>query len=504
MENIVAVDEKYLSDDFAEELKNRIEELSRKLQQEQGAEVNEELVKEYEELWKDGIARVSTVAQYLKISLLVDNPFLGSILTQLCFIRYSAEVSTACTDGEYIIVNPFFLAKYSTACINFVLLHEIYHVVLGHPMRTKKLAQIKEIDHEVMNQAQDYIINYLITSDAGSGDVYGRSMVLLEGGLLLLDKAGGPVDLTEMNAETLYEQLMEGNKKQQGEQSEQQSKQSGQGGQRGEMLRSLPNTSEDTQSIAEQIANDVQPDSNVLENSVDENGEPFDKTKTKSEYDSFDTKLAQVFKDLRAMGYSPTGSFNRLVESHLRKTKVRWDIFLKRFLSSKVSDESSYDTPNRKYLCHDLIFPGAGGESPALDDIFCFFDVSGSIDEEEMLAILNNAYTISQKFNATLSIACWSTSISNVHNGVEPEDFEKIVGQLEVESGGTDVNGVYQYLEQKKPKCAAVVIFTDGMFTVPETVPLRLFRKTLVALFDTTSYDQELERMGRIVSIGEK
>ena len=137
-----------------------------------------------------------------------------------------------------------------------------------------------------------------------------------------------------------------------------------------------------------------------------------------------------------------------------------------------------------------------------LNDIFLFFDTSGSMSEDEITEILRNAYTIASNFNCTVSFAGWQNEIEDVHLNVKPENIQKELVSFKYSSGGTDVSCVFDYIEKNKVKSTAVIIFTDGYFTIP-TVPKRITRKCLIALSDTNSYDRRLETLGKVVSYKE-
>lgn len=515
-----------------EEYVNRAEELSQafsKLAESPDEEKYVELCKEYNKFYKSCIFKIDVLAKNLKILLMQNNPWLGGIMSQLCFIRYTTSIKTAATEGLHILVNPLFLAKMDEGIVNFVLLHEMYHVVLSHRARYESMEKIKAMNHRLFNYAADYIVNFNIHTDTMANVYSGIPIEFSDDFLFLRGDDNKLVDLTNVDAETLYERLADesyqpntrqnpsndqNNSDSDSSNSMQPMSSFGSGISTNQNQTNSNSTLEypnETARKAAELADTLKNSGSSLQEDItveipngensDGDGNMFSNSDTKVNSSELENKINQTFKDLKSMGYSPTGSFDRAVKFALTTTKIRWDLFLKRFLASKVTDETSYDTPNKKYLCHDIILPGPGGMEDSIDNVFCFFDVSGSISDAELLQILNNAYTISHNFNASLSVACWSTSVSSVINDIEPDSFQKVISQLDVQSGGTNISCVYDYVIRNRIKASAIVIFTDGFFSIPNDIPLWIFRKTLIALFDTREYNHELEALGKIVSI---
>ena len=71
-----------------------------------------------------------------KIRLLRKLPFYGDIVLKLGF-HEKKEIPTACTDGKNIYYNPSFFKKLTEGQRNYILMHEIFHVILMHPYRGK-------------------------------------------------------------------------------------------------------------------------------------------------------------------------------------------------------------------------------------------------------------------------------------------------------------------------------------------------------------------------------
>ena len=85
--------------------------------------------------------------------LLTLNGFYGLLLMHMKF-GLDETVSTACTDGEYILFNPDFMESLLDRELDFVLMHEVLHVALQHCFRAG------DRDPERFNIACDIVVKH--------------------------------------------------------------------------------------------------------------------------------------------------------------------------------------------------------------------------------------------------------------------------------------------------------------------------------------------------------
>ena len=87
-----------------------------------------------------------------RMRILCNNGFYGLLLMHMTYsIDESAE--TAWTDGKRIAFSPKFMDSLSDSELDFVLMHEILHVVLRHCARGENR------EHETFNIACDIVVN---------------------------------------------------------------------------------------------------------------------------------------------------------------------------------------------------------------------------------------------------------------------------------------------------------------------------------------------------------
>ena len=83
-----------------------------------------------------------------------------AVLGSLCSIKFTEQVSTACTDGRTIWFGTKFFSQLNEKEFCFVWLHELLHVALRHHLRRG------ERNHKRYNIAADYVINLILQSVA--------------------------------------------------------------------------------------------------------------------------------------------------------------------------------------------------------------------------------------------------------------------------------------------------------------------------------------------------
>ena len=87
-----------------------------------------------------------------RMRILADNGFYGLLLMHMGY-GVDENCSTAATDGKKIIFGPVFLEEISDRELDFVMMHEVLHVVLQHFLRQGKR------DGERFNIACDIVVN---------------------------------------------------------------------------------------------------------------------------------------------------------------------------------------------------------------------------------------------------------------------------------------------------------------------------------------------------------
>ncbi|WP_310410274.1 DUF2201 family putative metallopeptidase [Chamaesiphon sp. OTE_8_metabat_110] len=101
--------------------------------------------------------------QLISVSLLrlrMKSPFFGTLAMFARFVP-SDTIPTAATDGRDIFFNPQFLTSLPKAQQDGVLLHELIHAALLHPLR------LKQREPQLWNIAADIVVNGMISQQHG-------------------------------------------------------------------------------------------------------------------------------------------------------------------------------------------------------------------------------------------------------------------------------------------------------------------------------------------------
>ena len=94
-----------------------------------------------------------------RVGLLLRHPFFGNLATRLKIQACDDWCMTAATDGRNLYYNTQFFNAMSNKEIEFVIAHEILHMVYDH------LGRRQDRNPMLYNIAADYIVNNLLVRD---------------------------------------------------------------------------------------------------------------------------------------------------------------------------------------------------------------------------------------------------------------------------------------------------------------------------------------------------
>lgn len=401
--------------------------------------------------------------QRFKMELLRKMPFYGDILMHLVFVE-DKRIPTAATDGKTIWYNPNFLSGMNPGERNFVLMHEVFHVLLRHGIRNSDGKR----DKDIWNVACDIIVNDML--------------IKLQGHMRMANipfqkpSTGTFANINgDETAENLYEKIKADNAN------------------KNKYTRKLKIRMGYTgYGTYEQNMKDVDLPSDIrtFELSLDE-------------VNMNDQLLQEMIRTAAQKNRGTMGSYYipseiyALVESR----KLDWRRLLKDFLSQEIGDDSSYTTPERKYLHMDMILPGHSLTDETIEEVWAFVDSSGSVGHDEMAQFLTQLYRISREFKCVFNICYWDTAVTEVYKKILRED--DILKCIPHHSGGTDINCVYQWIRDNKVKPDVMLILTDGYFgrlTTP-TFSRQLGKKTILVLSSDIMINDDMKKIGKIAKL---
>ena len=408
---------------------------------------------------------VEQEVQRFRMTLLRKMPFYGDVVMRLPFAANPA-IRTARTNGYQIEYSPRFLAGLKPEQRSYVLMHELLHVILMH------CGRCLDRDPELWNVASDMVVNHTLDR-----------MRMTRGCGIALQRPPDGIFCQVNSMETvedLYEKLRQQN----------------QGRKKGQVIRYVYQKYWGQEAEAKIKARD-----DLI---IQAHGTAAGQREEGTTGPDWSAALVEaIVREALEKNRGDVGSY--LIPEVLLKPRARrllnWKQILRSFLTEEISEESSYITPERKYIHMDLILPGYSREEEALEEIWAFVDSSGSISMEELEKFLTQLAGICKEFKCAMNICYWDTELTDVYKHVSEE--KKIWECLPRHSGGTDINCVYRWLRKERLRPRVMLILTDGYFgNVQESdfIP-SLKNNTILVLSSDLRADENLRRIGKIARL---
>jgi predicted metal-dependent peptidase len=148
------------------------------------------------------------------------------------------------------------------------------------------------------------------------------------------------------------------------------------------------------------------------------------------------------------------GSVELILDKFL-KPKVPWEQALYLWFNDLLEEDFSWRRPNRRY--QDMYLPARITEEGRLEHLHFYWDVSGSISDDDALRFNSEVKYIKDTFNPLkLTLVQFDCVIQKIDefDDTTPFDRIKVVGR-----GGTDLRPVREHIMKEQP--TAAVIFSD-------------------------------------------
>ena len=319
----------------------------------------------------------------------------------------AARCPTAYTNGRDEVYGRAFVDKLNDAELRFLVLHECYHKLYRHLTTWEWMYR----EHKVAaNMACDFVINVKLVDDNTDG------FATMTGELKMgcFDPKYRGWDSAKVFADL------------------KQQAQSGKGGGSGQGTGFDEHGWDDAQ---EMTADEKQ----ELAREIDE----------------------AIRQGALAAGKAGSGADRDLTE--LMEPQVDWREVLRDFVTSTCvgSDYSTWRKPNRRYIGANIYLPS--GISERIGEIVVAIDTSGSIGGHELSAFLSEVGSIAETVSPeAVRVLYWDTKVcgDEEYKGDEVKNITKSTKPKG--GGGTTVECVPQYLQDKQIKAQCVIVLTDG------------------------------------------
>lgn len=368
-----------------------------------------------------------------RMRILCNHGFFGLLLMHVTY-SVSEEVETACTDGRGITFGTKFLDELSDNELDFVMMHEIMHIVLQHCIRRN------DRDAETFNIACDIVVN---------------SNILLENNMdlnsITLKKYGESMHLTPSGkeghyhtAEEVYEMLPKSGKKK---------------------------TCDGNSGCAVGRAKQIQANGGSGKAIWDDHS----RWGMCEEDDTLRDVWVKRFEDAaesisvrdpsNSRGLLPMFAKRRLEELH--KAQTDWRTILNDFIQEEVVDYSFYP-PDRRFDGSPFFLPDFNGTDEKVEDILFMIDTSGSMSDKMITAAYFEVKGAIDQFDGKLRgwLGFFDAAIIEPIEFSNEEEFRVI---RPAGGGGTDFQIIFEYVATRMTKQpASIIILTDGFCPFPQ------------------------------------
>lgn len=159
------------------------------------------------------------------------------------------------------------------------------------------------------------------------------------------------------------------------------------------------------------------------------------------------------------------------VKRDIEKRKNRvidWKAVLDEFVQEEVTDYS-FTPPDRRYTDGGFFLPDFNERDYTPKDILFMADTSGSVDRDVLSRVYSEISGAIEQFNGKL---CGKLGFfdTEVHDPIEFESVEEISAIIPYGGGGTSFYAIFDYVREHINEFvpAMIVIFTDGYASFPE------------------------------------
>jgi len=351
-----------------------------------------------------------------RVGLLLKHSFFGNLATRLTLVNADDWCPTAAVDGRRLYYNSRFVQTKTIPELQFLLAHEILHVIYDH------LGRRGDRDPQLANCAQDYVVNDdLVQHNIGDmikpclWDPKYRGMSWEE----VYDQLYDEVD--KVTLEQLVNQMIDEHLDGEGEGSG-----SGEG-------------------------NDDGKDGNQGKKPVLSDAE---REQIKQEIKEAMLTAAQT----SGAGNLPAG-VKRLIDT-MTDPKLNWRELIAQEIEACFKNDYSFTRPNKRGAHIDAILPGMIPGQKI--DVVVMSDCSGSMTDEMLRDQHAEVKGIMQSFeDFELHVATFDTKVYNFQT-FTPENIDELDDYQYNGGGGTEFMCVWDYLKDRDIMPKKLIMFTDG------------------------------------------
>lgn len=346
-----------------------------------------------------------------RIGLLLRHPFFGNMATRLRIQAADEWLMTAAVDGRNLFFNTQFFNAMNNKEVEFVIAHEILHMVYDH------LGRRDDRDPMLYNIAADYIVNNLLVRDR-----IGTKPKVVD--------CYQDFKYDKWTSEEVYDDLFKQAKK---------------------------NGEEFVKQLGEMLDEHLD-----LEGDGTEDGEGNGRPRySKAELDQIKDEIKEAMLQAASAagaGNLP-GEIARMIKE-ITEPKMDWRQLLRQQIQSTIRSDYTFSRPNRKGWHTGVVLPGMNFAETI--DICIALDMSGSIGNDQASDFLGEIKGIMDEYkDYQIKLWCFDTKVYN------EQDFSADCGEDLTEyklkgGGGTDFMCNWTYMKNHGIQPKKFIMFTDG------------------------------------------
>ena len=360
-----------------------------------------------------------------RVGLLLRHPFFGNMATRLRILAADDWLGTAAVDGRNLYYNTQFFNAMNNKEIEFVVAHEILHMVFDH------MGRREDRDPMIYNISADYIVNNTLVRDR-------------IGTIPSIVQCYQDFKYEGWTSEEVYDDVYEKAKEMGDEYLKQ----------LGEMLDEHLDSEDDGTGDGGNDDSEAE-DSNG--NATSSSKPKYSKEEIKQIKDEIKENMISAAQSAGA-GNVPAEVARMIKE--LTEPKMNWREILRQQIQSIIRSDYTFSRPSRKGQMSGAILPAMDFQDTI--DLAVAIDMSGSIGNkqgEDFLGEIKGIMDEYQDYN--IKIWCFDTQVYNEQDfssdgGEDLLDYEIIGG------GGTDFMANWTYMKDQDYVPKKLIMFTDG------------------------------------------
>ena len=385
-----------------------------------------------------------------RMRILICHGFYGLLLMHMTY-AIDETCKTAATDGQRIYFSPNFMDELSNSELDFVMMHEILHVVLQHCLRTG------DQEPERFNIACDIVVNSIILQ---SEHMNSRAITLKQYGESMHLAPDGQEGYT-YTAEQVYAMLPPTQKQRKPRFPSAETS--------GTLGKNQKNSRSTGSSMG--CAKQLQGKKGGHHASWDDHTRWGIEGADDSLRDVWVKRLEDVCEAIsirdpsNQRGLLPL--FAERMLKDLRKPQTDWRTILCDFIQEEIVDYSLVP-PDRRFSESPFFLPDFNDKSDLAENILFMIDTSGSMSDEMVAAAYSEIKGAIDQFDGKLKgwLGFFDAAIIEPAPFADEDEFCLI---KPAGGGGTDFQIIFEYVQQHMQDSlpACIIILTDGFAPFP-------------------------------------